>query len=313
MTKSQPAQSFYCSVASRESGEQVFGTASVGDFWVLLEYAGLWAPHALEGSALAPEIKARLLNLPKVIPRARTLFIRRGRVGTPHINLFVVRSRERGSAIVKFELGAYADLLDVDFEALAAGSTAGGGRLSNEPLYLVCTHGRRDKCCAKFGWPLYKSLRERAGEAVWQSSHVGGDRFAANLVCFPHGLFYARVSEEAGARVVEEYGRGRIRVENYRGRACYGHHVQAAEFFVRHESGAAGVDELRYAGASRVDDAARCVRFAASDGGTVHEAVVRRRASDFRNLVTCHDVEQKAVPQYVLEAYRTLEARPGGA
>ena len=307
MTNSHGPQNYFCSVASRESGENVCGTASVAEFWVLVEYAGPWAPRALEGSMLPPRVKARLVGLPKTIPRSRVLFIRRGRVGTDHLNLFAVRSHERGPSVVKFRLGGYEDLSGLDFASLAAGEAAGGER-TDEPLFLVCTHGRRDKCCAKFGWPLYRSLRETAGESVWQSSHVGGDRFAANLLCFPHGLFYARMDEESGRGAVEEYGRGRILAENYRGRACYAHPVQAAEYFVRRESGVMGVEDLHHVWTERVSDSARRVRFAASDGETLYEALVSRRESDFRNLVTCHSAVEKSVPQYALEEYHSLDA-----
>ncbi len=305
MTTGNAAQNFFCSIASREAGERVIGTASVGNFWVLIEYAGVWSSNALEGSTLPREIKSRLLTLSQTIPRARVLFIRRGRAGTSHLNLFTVRSSERRPSIVKFRFTRYEDLTGLDFDALAKGETV-GGEPTNEPLYLVCTHGRRDKCCAKFGWPLYRYLREHAGECVWQSSHVGGDRFAANLLCFPHGLFYARMDEESGMRVVDEYRRGRILTQNYRGRACYVHPVQAAEYFVRTESGAQGVEDLRHISTERLNDETRRIRFSSADGETLHEATVVRRESNFRNLISCHAAQEKHVPQYALEEYRTL-------
>ena len=58
---------------------------------------------------------------------------------------------------------------------------------------------------------------------------MGGDRFAANLVCFPDGLFYAHVTEHDERAVIEAYGARRIALSHYRGRACYSQPVQAAE------------------------------------------------------------------------------------
>jgi len=301
-------EEFFCAVTSRESGEDVFGTASLGTFWVLVEYAGLWAQRALEGSTLPDKVKARLAGLTETIPRARVLFIRAGRVGTDCFNLFAVRARERGPSVVRFQLRSYEDLLGVDYEGLAAGRAAGGETFDG-PLFLVCTHGRRDKCCAKFGWPLYKSLRDVAAEGrVWQSSHVGGDRFAGNLVCFPHGLFYARADDGSGRRVVEEYAAGRLVTEGFRGRACYAHPVQAAEYFVRRESGLKGVEELHYVGAVNEGNATRRVTFASGGGGTLHDALITRRESDFRNLITCHAQAERRVPKYVLDDYRVRGA-----
>jgi hypothetical protein len=171
-------------------------------------------------------------------------------------------------------------------------------------MFLVCTHGRRDKCCAKFGYPLYKALHASTDEAVWQSSHVGGDRFAANLVCLPHGLFYAHVTESAGQKIIEEYREGRIVLDKYRGRACYSHPVQAAEFFIRCETGILGVDELRYIGTERLEDKGWRVKFEHPTTDTTYEADIKARLSDFQNYITCDAVEEKEVHQFVLDQLR---------
>jgi hypothetical protein len=293
---------FYCSELSARSGERVFGTASTGEVWLLVEYPFAWGARAMESSALAPAIKEHFAALLKAIPRSRLLFVKQDSVCREDFNLFVVRSRARSPYAVRLRLTDYKDLLGVNVARIAAGDSTEGGDLTREPLLLVCTHGKRDKCCAKFGNPLYKSLRATGGAAgVWQSSHVGGDRFAANLVCFPHGLFYARVSEAAGARVAAEYARGRIVLENFRGRACFAHPVQAAEYFVRAETGLVGLDDLRLAGRGRAGALTWRVRFAAAADGKIYEATVTSRASEFQNFITCHAGEERRVTEFVLD------------
>jgi hypothetical protein len=303
---------FYCSELSARSGERVFGTASTGEVWLLVEYPFAWGPHALESSALAPAIKEHFAALLKAIPRSRLLFIKQDSVCREDFNFFVVRSRARAPRAVRLRLTDYKDLLGVNVARVAAGDSTEGGEMMREPLLLVCTHGKRDKCCAKFGNPLYKSLRAGVGaEGVWQSSHVGGDRFAANLVCFPHGLFYARVSEEAGARVAAEYARGRIVLENFRGRACFAHPVQAAEYFVRAETGRVGLDDLRLAGRERAGALTWRVRFVEAAGGKVYEATVTSRASEFQNFITCHASEERRVTEFVLEGLSIVAPAAG--
>jgi hypothetical protein len=268
----------------------------------------------MESSALAPAIKEHLAALLKTIPRSRLLFVKQEAVCREDFNLFVVRSRARDPYAVRLRLTDYKDLLGVNVAAVAAGESLEGGELTREPLFLVCTHGKRDKCCAKFGNPLYKSLRATGGAAaVWQSSHVGGDRFAANMVCFPHGIFYARVTEGAGERVAAEYARGRIVLENFRGRACFAHPVQAAEYFVRAEAGLVGLDDLRLAGRERAGALTWKVRFAATGGGKVYEATVTSRASEFQNFITCHAAEERRVTEFVLDALHPVAAPAGGA
>jgi hypothetical protein len=298
-------QFFYCSQLSRGVLENTFGTASVGQVWLLVEYTEPWGTEALEESSLSKEVKNYLNQLVRRIPRARLLFIKQERRHQPSFNFFVVRARERNPFIVRFELNDYESLREryLDVAAVAAGEKTDGMEVINEPLYLVCTHGKRDKCCAKFGFPVYKALREERDGNVWQSSHVGGDRFAANLICFPHALFYAHMTEERAHAVVSRYEQGQIVLDKFRGRACYSYPVQSAEFFIRSETGIAGIDDLRGLSSERVGDSSWRVRFGAAEGREIHEVVVRRRTSDFQNYITCGDLERKSVVQFVLDDY----------
>ncbi|HEV2915684.1 MAG TPA: sucrase ferredoxin [Pyrinomonadaceae bacterium] len=302
---------FYCSELSRGHAEKTFGTASIGEVWLLVEYPFSWGPKAFHDSDLSAEVKAYLNRAIKTIPKARLLFIKQGRRTGGELSVFVARCREQNPSIVRLGLSRYEQLLDINMQAIAKGEPNPDAAAWNSPLYLVCTHGRRDKCCAKFGYPLYKSLRS-ANASVWQSSHVGGDRFAANLLCFPHGLFYAHMTEEAARHVIEEYEARRIALDKYRGRSCYSYPVQAAEFFIRKEAGLASLDELRQLDCERVGEKRARVRFRTADGKVVHEAVVRSAASPFQSFNTCHATEEKSVIQYVLDDYRvtSVEADP---
>jgi hypothetical protein len=135
------------------------------------------------------------------------------------------------------ELERYDDLLDVDLAA--------AGDPVDHPLFLVCTHGKHDRCCAKFGRPLYDAVREQVeDEWVWQSSHVGGDRFAGNLVALADGVYYGRVEPAEAWAVVEAALERRVHLPLYRGRSCYGFAAQAAELAVREETGLLGLDEV---------------------------------------------------------------------
>ena len=100
-------------------------------------------------------------------------------------------------------------------------------------------------CCAERGRPLARAAAEAFPDATWESTHVGGDRFAGNLVAFPHGLYFGRVGPERGPEVVAAYGEGRIVLDHYRGRACDPMPVQAADHAVRVHLGLDGVEEVR--------------------------------------------------------------------
>lgn len=299
--------SIYCSALSRHVGEKVYGTASVGDLWLLVEYSRPWGFRALQDAALSKEVKRYLNRVLKTVPRSRLLFIKEDRRREQRPSFFIVHARESEPFTVEFELDAYEKLLDINVAAVASGTSLEGGSLKDGPLYLVCTHGKRDKCCAKFGYPLYKCLKGETARPVWQSSHVGGDRFAANLLCFPHGLFYAHVTDEGGRTIVDEYEQRRLVLDKYRGRACYSYPAQAAEFFIRRESGIVTLDGLRQLDCERVGEKIWRVKFISTGDGRVHEAQVASRPSDFQNFITCHATEEKRVVQYLLNNYSVTD------
>lgn len=76
---------------------------------------------------------------------------------------------------------------------------------------LVCTHGGRDACCGKFGYPVYEKLRykyaaEYPGLRVWRTSHIGGHRFAPTLIDFPNGHYWGHLEPEALENLVLNNG-----------------------------------------------------------------------------------------------------------
>jgi hypothetical protein len=238
----------FCSDISRENDEPLGATASRIDHWLLVEYRGLWSSDALAGSGLSDQVKARLRELRARRPRTRLLLIRRpDRRRHPTLAVYVGSSREGEEKLGALEIDEHEDLRDVD--PWDSASAAG------EPLFLACTHGKHDPCCARHGRPLYEALSEQLeSESVWQCTHIGGDRFAGNLLCLPHGVYFGRVERDDVPSVVDEYLDGRISLGHYRGRSCWPFAVQAAERRIRAEEGLTGLEDLSLASAERDGD-----------------------------------------------------------
>lgn len=297
----------YCSVQSKEAAEKTFGTASMGDAWLLLEYSRPWGAKAFNESALPNAVKIHLSGVLKSVPRLRVLLIKQTRKVKAPLSLFVVRSRESLSSILKYEFFEYEQLLDFDFGSALAGGSPAGTTPWEGHLFLVCTHGKRDKCCAKFGIPIYKTIRTLVGEpSVWQCSHVGGDRFAANVICFPDGIFYGHVTEENAKLIVEEYDQRRIVLRNFRGRSCYSYPVQAAEFFARHETGFRRISDLKFLTYVPLKPNEWRVRFFSEVDAKIHQVSLRSHLSEFQNRLTCHSTEPRSVVQYSLIEHEVL-------
>jgi hypothetical protein len=133
--------------------------------------------------------------------------------------------------------------LDVDMKALAGGDT-GPGKATEQPIYLVCTHGRHDICCADRGRPLYRALSATRPDRTWEVSHIGGDRFAGNLLVLPRGDYFGRVEPEDSESLVSGYEADRLDLAHHRGRSIQPRLVQAAEHFLRESDGLRGFDDL---------------------------------------------------------------------
>jgi hypothetical protein len=230
----------FCADLSRANGESLAATASRIDRWILVEYRGLWTSDAVAGSGLSDQVKAHLRRELQSAAHGRLLFVRRpDRRRRPGLAAYVADSREGREALWRFELESHDDLRALDVLDPEAGEAVAN------PLFLVCTHGKHDPCCARYGRPLYEALRDELDpEWLWQTTHVGGDRFAGNLVCLPEGLYYGRAEGAAALAILDEHLAGRIMLDFYRGRSCYSFAVQAAEREVRQATGLTGIRDL---------------------------------------------------------------------
>lgn len=231
-----------CSQTARLLDEPLYGTAPVGQSWVLVEQPGAWGPDALAESNLDPNFVQDLVRRTEAIG-CKVMLIRRsaGRYDRSALTCYLANMSRSGSWMEQLTLGDPAELLDLDLEGLASAVTPGIGPPAEE-AFLVCTHGRRDPCCAEYGRALMKALV--AEPNVWESSHQGGHRFAANLACFPHGLFYGKVGPAGAQGVIDSFRDGQILLPHFRGRTSDEQVVQAADYLVRNATGITAIDAL---------------------------------------------------------------------
>jgi hypothetical protein len=138
-------------------------------------------------------------------------------------------------------------LTETDLKELAGGTMPSFGVMVTGPVLLVCTHGRRSVCCARLGGPLAQALAARYPAEVWETTHVGGHRFAANLVILPHGLYYGPVGADGALAAIDAYGRGEVLAARYRGRAGQPQAEQEAQWTRLAEAGTLPVSELALA------------------------------------------------------------------
>lgn len=289
----------HCAEFATQAGEHLFATAARADVWLLLEYAETWEADAFEGSRLSQPVKNRLTAALQTIPRARLQFIRQPRRAQAGPAFYVAVSREPNPRLYRFTLNAYADLMRLDLPAIVSGDARYDGDRTSEPLILVCGHGSRDACCARLGVPVYNALAAQPGWDVWLASHVGGHRFAANVICLPHGITYGRVGPADAVGLVERYRAGEIVIGKLRGRSNQDAVLQAADYFFRQHTGAGAINACYATQTIPVSDNHWRVEMTTADGAR-HWVELARDKAAVHTFINCQDESPSAQDQFRL-------------
>ena len=223
-----------CSLAYREAGLPIVGSAPVDmTGWLMFEHPGPWPRKGLPDD-VAPELRDYLDGIPERVQMIRPV------AGRDRLSCRVYLSLGFGPLAVldlddPDELLGYTEAIDA---ARAAGEQvpAGFAATTDRPL-LVCTHGRRDVCCAQWGRPAAVALAQAYPDQVWETTHLGGHRFAVNMVTPPSPFYFGQLTAGHIVEVAEAVLAGQVPEQLLRGRAGVPPQAQAAEQYIRHEHG----------------------------------------------------------------------------
>ncbi|MDW4905570.1 sucrase ferredoxin [Streptomyces sp. ADMS] len=232
-----------CATVSRDLDEPLAGTAATARTWLLLEQSGPWGAQALTTSHLDPAL-GRALERAAEGTGVRIALIRRpGRhadFGTPAVRQVYAAHTTPGNVwLHSATTRSPEQLLDLDFAALGKGApqtfetTLQGRPHTGDPLALVCTNGKRDRCCALLGRPLAAELAASGVEGAWEVTHLGGHRFSPTLLVLPYGYAYGRAQAPHVKEILQGVREGRVVVEGCRGCSAWERPGQAAELAVR--------------------------------------------------------------------------------
>lgn len=281
-----------CQLVSSNLDEPLPGTAATATAWLLVEDPGPWGRDALAMSSVPPGIAAtvgaraieadvrvqlvRRLDRQRTDPDRRTVFLCRSGPGDA---TWTRRLRLTDEELGELDLAvAHREVPPDDL-----------GEPVDGDLFLVCTHAKRDACCAQFGRPVADAVATLAADRTWETSHTGGHRFAGVLVVLPAGLTFGRLTAADGATIVNALGNGRIPLEHYRGRSVDRGPAQAAEVAVRREARADGREQVRVRSVRR-DGGAHVVIVAVDD--VPWRAVVASRPLGAVRTLSCGGVPE---------------------
>lgn len=291
----------FCSQYAEALGDSPEGSAPLASCWIGVEVPDVWGSAALAESALPPEVKERLQEW-DAREEVRVQFIRRGihefeRPG--YIQALVARPDDEEITYLEFE--SYEDLLSLDIERPGTSPHIREDVGANRPAFLVCTNGKRDRCCARYGRVLYQAMQEEQADLVWQTTHLGGHRYAATMLALPSGICYGRLRKEDGPLLLHAHRQGKLhRLDSLRGRTHWPRPAQAAEYFLRARLQTREIDALRLTEVTEVgDDRFDCAFETAEETVT---CTIERTWGDPRP-VSCGDDEEKRVASFALATW----------
>jgi hypothetical protein len=286
---------FRCAASSVLRDEPLAGTASTIRAFLLIEDTGPWGTDALRDARL-PDGLGERIRAQAAEARVRALLVRRpDRSGVEGHRVFAAYADPVRPWLESGTVTDLHDVLDLDLLALRAGRSSGLAR-DDSSIFCVCTHGKHDTCCAERGRPAAAALEAAHREHTWEVSHIGGDRFAGNMLVLPHGLYYGRIDAVTALTVAGAHGAGELDLDHLRGRSGLPTAVQYAEVALRRDLAETRNDSLHFV-SRQVEGAITDAVF--DVGGSSYTVRVSTRHDPGQRL-TCSALRDNPVPVHEL-------------
>jgi hypothetical protein len=261
MTADAYPASLGCADAARARGASIAASAGRHDRFLLVEMPGPWGSSVAEATYPGTDV-ARELVRAAADAHTHVVLIRRpgrpadtgpagtgpagtgpagtGPAGTgpadrgPDGSLAWAIADTRGSG--RLTWGSWrepGELLGIDLGAdhgawAQSGGTAAGSS-GPQRVALICTNGKRDRCCAVYGRPAAAAVAAAATDwDTWECSHLGGHRYAATMLLLPAGDMFGWLDPESAVAAIRGFDSGELALPHYRGRTGQPPQAQAA-------------------------------------------------------------------------------------
>ncbi len=281
---------YSCARASHDCNESFLGTASPFRYALMIEYHGDFPESAIIGSNLPAAVKKHVLKLYETKSDIRILLMKKQLYGASK-KLFWADCAPNEMKLWHYSFDKYEDLLQ-----LKLGEMNKQWQLVTEPQFFICTNGAHDPCCGKYGQDLF-AASELQYNNVWQTTHLGGDRFAATVLALPTGIYYRRVHPAALAEIIAAHWRREVYLPCFGGRSVYARAAQIAEYMLREKTHVKDLQRFTLITQSSVKNR-HTVQFA--DQAKKYTLVLQEVIEERTALLSCHAKTPSPLMHYEL-------------
>ena len=207
---------FFCSDYSRQIGENVIGSATNCETYILVECPPPWTTEAFNSKWVPNDLKILVEEVKRAKLPIKFLLIANDESHKVAQTTLLIYQKQKGltQGYQKYEF----KLANIDRVAGFVKKFLWGSIPEYERErsitrdILVCTHGSHDKCCARYGNSFYFYAQNTIDHLdlenvrIWRSSHFGGHRFAPTMIDFPEGRYYGVLEQDSFKSILTRTG-----------------------------------------------------------------------------------------------------------
>ncbi|QSV53674.1 MAG: sucrase ferredoxin [Dolichospermum sp. UKL201] len=207
---------FFCADHSREIQEDVIGSATNHQTYILVECPTPWVSEAFNSKWVPDNLRILVADVKRAKLSIHFLLIANDETHREEQTTLLIYQQEKGSSNgyrkQEFKLPNIEQVAGVVRKWLTGVSV--DDEIASNPTrdILVCTHGSHDQCCAKYGNPFYFHAQNTIFDLqlnhlrIWRSSHFGGHRFAPTAIDFPQGRYYGVLDQDTFKSILTQTG-----------------------------------------------------------------------------------------------------------
>jgi hypothetical protein len=219
---------FFCSQSSRQSEAEIIGSASDHQVYVVVECPPPWEPYYLQSKTVPDNLRSLADEVEEEYDRLQThfLLIYSEHFKKENCTRLLIFQKQSGLATafkkLEFELASIEEVAPLVKSFLFDNSIDKTPIENSAKDVLICTHGSRDRCCSRFGNPLYhqmlKVVADRSLDVrIWQASHIGEHRMAPTAITFPDVRYYGYLNVDSLTSILTQTGEFQSLQSLYRG------------------------------------------------------------------------------------------------
>ncbi len=231
---------FFCADAAKCAQEDIIGTASNYQTYVLIECCVPWESEALNSKQIPQNLKDLIEEVEDSKQKVRFLLINNDQTKCADQRKVLIYHKKNQELFGGYERHEF-NVDSIDNVAGIVKSYLAGEvsdcETKNNPSrdILVCTHGSHDMCCARYGNPFYAEAVAVASELglddvrIWRSSHFGGHRMAPTAIDLTDGRYYGNLDHTSFKSILTRTGDVECLNKVYRGWGILQNEIQVLE------------------------------------------------------------------------------------